>query len=93
MNCKPGDLAIIVKPRVSDHNIGKIVRCLFLRTPLNGNPNWEVEYQGCLGLTSRGMLRRAGCEDHRLLPISGLPESADVRNDSRSPHESHFPQK
>lgn len=42
MNCKPGDIAIVVRCSKAPQNIGRIVRCLSLR-PGPWPPSWRID--------------------------------------------------
>lgn len=78
MNCKPGDLAVIVKPGSSMHNLGRLVHVLHA---LNSN-DWWVEVVGGMAhgyWAGNTVFVKVGIvEDHRLRPIrdqSGDDES------------------
>lgn len=43
MNCKPGDLAVLVRSRVWPESVGKIVRCVRFDPDRNGLPAWRVD--------------------------------------------------
>jgi hypothetical protein len=72
MNCKPGDLAIVVRGMYSDENVGKLVRTVRL-VPLHDadGPSWEVESLSGFLMHPRVELcgLRGWFEDSRLRPI------------------------
>ena len=73
MNCKPGDLAVVVRRRYSDANVGKLVRTVRLVADIldADGPCWEVE--SLSGVLSHRDLKFCGLtgwfEDSRLRPI------------------------
>jgi hypothetical protein len=93
MNCKPGDLAIVVASRCVE-NIGRIVEVL--RPAIRGVefdsrapdvPTWLVKADRPLGvrgfisgLPRDPMLKRAYA-DHCLRPITGLPITDDIKDE------------
>ncbi|MDR6393038.1 hypothetical protein [Paraburkholderia phenoliruptrix] len=83
MNCKPGDLAYIVKSGRPE-TIGVIVEVL---EPLihGSTPMWRVralrpvkKYSGEFGC-------EGNIEDDRLRPISGVPVNDEVTDDIKEP--------
>ncbi|CAJ0899602.1 hypothetical protein R6138_04352 [Ralstonia thomasii] len=75
MNCKPGDLAYIVRSEIQA-NVGAVVEVLSINIELSnamGEPFWNA--QACRPLeTMFGGFREIGTiEDSRLRPISGVP--------------------
>lgn len=67
MNCRPGDLAIVVQVRIPEglHNLGKVVRCLSTtKGPISGLPCWRTDPP----LTTTGT-RQAVVRDAHLRPI------------------------
>lgn len=75
MNCKPGDLAIVVKSTCG--NEGKIVRCIRLATPVEADrlgywsgPLWYTDVE-LMSQRYNGMERRMvrSCPDKYLRPI------------------------
>lgn len=75
MNCKPGDLAMVVKA-VCPENIGLIVKVLRWAPPIDGMPAWETESDRpsptvCTisPRVSTGMHRVADVRDAWLRPI------------------------
>ena len=78
MNCKPGDLAIIVRCGSVTENIGRIVEVLRAGGEMRGHPLWVV---GCpspliavVPETGQRVPRHSGLiPDAWLRPVSGLP--------------------
>lgn len=71
MNCKPGDLAVIVAPDTSTRNLGKIVRVL--HGSRLGDGWWWVESLSPAFMNGPGSCDRVAMEgnieDRRLRPI------------------------
>jgi hypothetical protein len=91
MNCKPGDLAYIVKS-ILPENIGRIVevvRLLYLDSP--DGPVWIVRGSTPLARSAfRGAIRLEGSAerpfiDAWLRPISGVPVCDDVKDEIKEP--------
>jgi hypothetical protein len=89
MNCKPGDLAIVVPP--SD-NSGLIVRVIrpAIGDHFSGLPSWFVTSAGRpLEAQRKDGSRRsamaAQCPDAWLRPVSGLPINDEVTDDIKDP--------
>lgn len=78
MNCKPGDLAYLVKA-MRDENVGRVVEVLYrIEDDLLMGPMWKT--RACVRLptttyggTPNGMRTTADCPDWWLRPISGVP--------------------
>lgn len=94
MNCKPGDLAIIVRVGKLPENIGKIVEIIRPAVSgedfrIEGNPRcmaWMVRgYSPLARRTYEGKPLSAAFEiaayDDSLLPITGLPITDDVTDE------------
>lgn len=82
MNCKPGDLAIVIKASVPQ-NIGKIVRVLCAK---ESGVSWfidcDAEYVTRAGrVVRRDPMRDLFAPDAWLKPVSGLPITDDVTNE------------
>jgi hypothetical protein len=81
MNCKPGDLAIVVRILSSDNEriralsrltIGRCVKVVRVEPGALGKPTWWIEEPFLIEF--EGITRRVvGLEDETLLPISGIP--------------------
>jgi len=94
MNCKPGDLAIIVKSMVPA-NIGKIVMVLkFYKTDDRFGPLWFVDGENiseAVGLRDldyrvrRDSARPLYGPDDWMKPVSGLPVDDEVTEDLKEP--------
>ena len=84
LNCKPGDLAIVVRSVCG--NEGKNVRCLHLATDDEANEItegrvWKIDRE-LLALSEIGTIRRSAfCEDDILRPIRPLDELDDISRD------------
>lgn len=88
MNCKPGDLAIIIAGELSERNVGAIVEVLRIddrETFLSETPTWRV--RACNPLHRMdGQITTDGCvADSLLRPVSGLPVDEDVTEDIKEP--------
>lgn len=81
MNCKQGDLAIVVKSH-KGKNVGKIVTCLkFIGTHPNFdgfNDLWEVDQEMDWYHWLFGSIREKLVPDSCLKPLKGFPEEKDV---------------
>ena len=78
MNCKPGDLAIVVRADGAPAAVGRIVEVVCPAPDVDGLPAWLVQFQGVspvrsktTGATTLGV--DADCPDAWLRPISGVP--------------------
>jgi hypothetical protein len=70
MNCKKGDLAVVIKCKFAPENVGKVVQCLRLSDKLAPSPVWEVD-RPLMWLYPWGAKTPLHCApDHALLPIS-----------------------
>ncbi|HVI88285.1 MAG TPA: hypothetical protein VM659_08285 [Dongiaceae bacterium] len=93
MNCKPGDLAIVVKACIVE-NIGKIVEVI---GPSDDHPvlgfRWSIRPQSPMrsvdgiDLTTQvgPSLGNLACADDWLRPVSGLPITDEVTDDLKEP--------
>ncbi len=84
LNCKPGDLAIVVKSRAG--NEGKIVRVIRMATQEESNkvdPAWLIDRPLSQVWRGSGLPRPAApyCHDHVLRPIRPLDELDDITRD------------
>lgn len=80
MNCKPGDIAYVIRA-VEPMVIGRIVRVVeWTDCDDWGFSGWIVEF---VGDTSElpSSWRGAACPDANLRPISGLPVSEEARDE------------
>ena len=76
MNCKPGDLALVVRCKLSPENVGKIVRCERLEDPMfigeAAGSIWrvdrEITWHLALG-SGRSKVKRPFAPDYCLMPI------------------------
>jgi hypothetical protein len=92
MNCKPGDLAIVIKAS-RESNIGKIVRVLGLYSREEKGVAWEVECETVIevvGILNQRPMRRNPEKalvawDDWLRPISGVPVNDEVTDDIKEP--------
>jgi hypothetical protein len=88
MNCKPGDLAIIIRSRLAPENIGRIVEVI-CPSGAPGKPSWIVKSSRPLvvrwedGWVARSYERRY--LDICLRPVTGLPIGEDRINDIKEP--------
>ncbi|WP_349609110.1 hypothetical protein [Cupriavidus sp. DF5525] len=86
MNCKPGDLAIVVRAEGAPAAVGKVVEVLRSAPNVNGLPAWVVQFQG-VGIVRNkksGALTLgvdADCPDAWLRPISGVPLHDEERDE------------
>ncbi|WP_156545811.1 hypothetical protein [Cupriavidus sp. D384] len=78
MNCKPGDMAIVLRADGAPASIGRIVEVIEVAPDIDGQPAWVVRFQG-VGVCKNketGELTLdtdADCPDAWLRPISGVP--------------------
>lgn len=92
MNCKPGDLAIVIKAS-RESNIGKIVRVICLYSHESKGTAWEIECENVsevVGILSNRPARRNPEKaliawDDWLRPISGIPMNEEVTDDLEVP--------
>lgn len=84
MNCKPGDLAVIVRGEIPE-NIGAFVDVIGRWPDVDGRPCWMVRAaRKCL--TNGGVRTRQGvCFDDCLQPIRPPGEPVEVRKDAEVP--------
>ncbi|MBA1366232.1 hypothetical protein [Burkholderia gladioli] len=89
MNCKPGDLAILIHASLEE-NIGKIVKVLSSSQGNgNGMPWWHISCESMeFGSDLTGQVRlpvsrlvQLQCPDAWLRPISGVPVTDDVTDE------------
>lgn len=86
MNCKPGDLAILVRDPVAS-NIGRIVEVIGPATCLTGAPAWHVASKGAPMVVLNVRTRipfldtRGDVYDADLVPVSGLPMTDEIVNE------------
>jgi len=77
MNCKPGDLAVIIKGLFTERNVGKIVTVI---SPAAQAGCWIVQCDSPLKTVVGGLFRSESnigpIEDHRLHPIRDPGDSA-----------------
>lgn len=84
MNCKPGDLAMIIKTQAGAQN-GIVVKCLHLYTGLfyNGqhassdHPWWIIDKELSYTTKDRGMIKWAAVPDRCLMPIKPLDDEPE----------------
>ncbi|MBN3851981.1 hypothetical protein G3N59_01185 [Paraburkholderia sp. Ac-20340] len=90
MNCKPGDLAYVIRDEFPE-NEGRIVEVLALSPPEEDDegPYWEVRFIGAPGPFSDWDFpgERAGYDleccflDAQLRPINGVPVTEEERDE------------
>lgn len=89
MNCKPGDLAILIHASLEE-NIGKIVKVLSsARGNADGMPWWHISCESMefgTGVVDGMRLpinrfNSLECPDAWLRPISGIPMTEDVTDE------------
>lgn len=90
MNCKAGDLAIIVPPAMD--SVGRIVRVLRAADPMRGHFCWICDADGAAPI--RGVRRDTDeplsgrtirAPDIALRPINGVDVTDDVTEDLKEP--------
>lgn len=82
MNCKPGDLAIVIGSHpVHAETIGRIVTVI---SPSMYDGEWIIEFYGnrpkCLWPDLEVL-----CRDDKLRPVSGLPMKYEVTKEDKEP--------
>jgi hypothetical protein len=86
MNCKPGDLAVLIRSAIPE-NVGIIVEVVEWMGHVWSNDsitNWRVRPVGGPRQTTIGSLQQEGAApDEWLRPVSGLPDTEDT--DEREP--------
>ena len=80
LNCRPGDLAVIVRADFAPHAVGRIVRCVG-RFDIGGKPTWEVSprfehYWLCRDKNLRPIRDQPG--EDETLGWAGLPGKVEV---------------
>jgi hypothetical protein len=86
VNCKSGDLAILIKARL-DENVGMLVRVREFFGIIREGPAWVVEWQGNRSVaniwtsTFDGMSDCGVTPDAWLRPVSGLPITDDIKDE------------
>lgn len=93
MNCKPGDLAIVINAFFCHENIGRIVEVVRRAvpgvdtTPDSTHDSWMVRSDRPLARSAgKGSFRiapanEAPCADCNLRPVSGLPVDEEVKDE------------
>lgn len=87
MNCKPGDLAIMVNSNVTE-NIGAIFEIMEFDaegTERHGVPCWRVRSSRPTRNSDGSMSIGGIAADFHLLPIAGLPVRDEVTDDIKEP--------
>lgn len=87
MNCKPGDLAIIIRAPFVPENVGRIVKVLkFVGVDDGGERSdwWRVE-SGGLPIKGRGgvFVLNGIVPDAYMRPVSGIPDTEEA--DAKQP--------
>lgn len=80
MNCKVGDIAVVVRGRTCDKHVGRLVK--ILEAELGRPGYWLIESVGETPLEDDwGPVKRTHCADSRLRPIrpDELPEIVVTR--------------
>lgn len=86
MNCKPGDLAYIVRSEIQA-NLGAVVEVLSINielTNIMGEPFWNVRACRPLEVMHGGLAELGNIEDRRLRPISGVPMREEERDEVKA---------
>ncbi|SAK65616.1 hypothetical protein AWB80_03088 [Caballeronia pedi] len=79
MNCKPGDLAMIVKAPTAPGHIGKIVEVLGdLEADPTYGPCWVCRTREPVSTIRSGFITDPHIPDDWLRPVSGLPLDNDL---------------
>lgn len=78
MNCKPGDLAIVIRSPTFKENVGKMVRCISINDhfvdPKNGAV-WNVDRElTWFRYSTAGPATLCCAPDSVLMPIRGEPD-------------------
>jgi hypothetical protein len=91
MNCKPGDMAIIIRSR-SGINTGKVVTCLRIADAVQNNltpsagPWWEIDRTIQHRWSVSGRLQdRPFASDKNLMPINPLNDEQTTRETEVTP--------
>jgi len=83
MNCKPGDLAIMVSSGIPE-NIGRIFEILNFNqavTDFSGKPIWNVRAAHPARTADGEMSSEGNASDADLRPITGLPITDDIKDE------------
>jgi hypothetical protein len=83
MNCKPGDLAYIVRS-ARPETVGVVVEVLEPITH-RGTPMWRVRAVRPVKKMNGDFGYEGDIEDDRLRPISGVPVNDEVTDDIKEP--------
>lgn len=89
MNCKPGDLAVIVRSK-NTRNIGFITRCVAFKPTRRGEPAWLIDPPCPVGnyVDESGVFRLSDwAYDSHLLPIRDPGDDAKDEMLRPLPHE------
>jgi len=82
MNCKPGDLAIVVIGMWPDW-IGRIVKVLQVSRYYSGS--WEIEWCGSIPESIQPPEALCSVKDYDLKPVSGLPMKEETGHNIKEP--------
>lgn len=84
MNCKPGDLAIVIRAPGAPENIGRVVKVIDALGEVRGYFCWNVASDSPVAVFNNGvksMKAQGGIPDAWLRPVSGLPITDDVEDE------------
>ncbi|WP_233343663.1 hypothetical protein [Burkholderia cepacia] len=86
MNCKPGDMAIVMRADAAPEAVGRLVKVLSRCGDVNGRPSWTVRFQSVVVARNRfdGSLMmgsEAPCPDAWLMPVGGAPVTNDIAHE------------
>ncbi|MBU9604438.1 hypothetical protein [Burkholderia multivorans] len=87
MNCKIGDLAIVIRAPGAPENIGRIVKVVGILGEVRGYFCWDVACDSPVAVFSSGvksMKTHGGIPDAWLRPVSGLPITDDVEDEVKA---------
>jgi hypothetical protein len=85
MNCKPGDLAIVIKDEYPQ-NIGKIGRVIcYDNHHSTGLEAWCMEFPSALLCLNGRYSDYVGVADYCLRPVSGLPMEEETTEKLKEP--------
>ena len=88
MNCKPGDLAVLVRSQFRE-NVGLL--CRVIGPSIRGRGWWHVEFSKAIRWVSGGRGPIGECQDCKLRPIRDQPGEDEMLRIAGKPQDQREP--